>query len=138
LAPAVRGRYVASVQVACDLAEALAGRALYADAVHDLGRKGYGPSGRAWLASPLARRTLPLADESLELIDRDELRSPRHLDGLDVREDAPVEGRATDAERIGRLRAGVGEPLDARRLAHDRWRLRAPAFLLDAAASTAA
>jgi hypothetical protein len=47
-----------------------------------------------------------------------------HLDRFDEGQHAPVEGRATDAERVGRLRAGIGEPLDARRLADDHERRR--------------
>ena len=69
-----------------------------------------------------------LGEQSLELVDRDQLGSPWHLDRLDVGQDAPVEGRAAETERLGRLAAGVGEPLDERRLASDH-ALRRPARL---------
>ena len=59
----------------------------------------------------------PLGENALELVDGDEARAHVHVQGLDEGEDAPVEGRGTDAECLGRLASGVGEPLDAGRLA---------------------
>ena len=59
-----------------------------------------------------------LSEQSLQFVDRDQPRSPWHLDSLDQRQDAPVERRAANAERRGRLRAGVGEALDTRRLSN--------------------
>jgi hypothetical protein len=41
-----------------------------------------------------------LGDEPLELIDRDGLRSPRHLERLDERKQAAGERRRSDANRI--------------------------------------
>ena len=55
-------------------------------------------------------------DESFEFVGRDQSCAPGHLDRLDVWQDAPDKGGATDAERLGGLAAGVGEPLDTRRL----------------------
>ena len=49
----------------------------------------------------------------------------RHLDRLDKREHASVEGGAADAERLRRLRPAISEPLDVGRLANDdSWRRR--------------
>jgi hypothetical protein len=62
-------------------------------------------------------------EESLELVDRDQLRAPGHLDRLDVRENAASEGGAADAERFGGLGAGVREPLDALRPTNQGGRL---------------
>ncbi len=50
--------------------------------------------------------------------------------GGDVREHPPVEGGAAHAERLGRLGAGVGEPLHPGRLAHDYRRARVTALFL--------
>jgi hypothetical protein len=54
-------------------------------------------------ALALARRTSAFVDESLEFVGRDQERAPRHLDGLDVGEDAAVERGAADAECLGGL-----------------------------------
>jgi hypothetical protein len=60
-----------------------------------------------------------LGKHTLELVDGNQLRAPRHLDRLDQREDATVEGRPADAESCGCLRTRIGEPLDSRRLSND-------------------
>lgn len=60
-----------------------------------------------------------LGKHTLELVDGNQLRAPRHIERLDQREEAPVEGRSADAECRGRLRPRVREPLDARRFAND-------------------
>jgi len=49
---------------------------------------------------------------------------PRHRDGFDQRQYAPVERRAADAERICRVRSRVGQTFDTRRLADDDLRAR--------------
>jgi hypothetical protein len=56
---------------------------------------------------------------ALELVNRHEPSSPRHIDSLEQRERAPVEGRAAEAERLRGLSARVREPLDSLRLAHN-------------------
>src|SRR6266508_965790 len=87
----------------------------------------------------LARRTASLGDESLELVDRDELRPPRQLDLRDVGEEA-LERRRADAERLGRLRPCVGESLDPFGFArdHPRLPLGVAELLLDPTTQTAA
>ena len=63
-------------------------------------------------------------EESFEFVGRDQSCSPGHLDCLHVWQDASEKGGATDAERLGGLGAGVGEPLDTRRLPDDWLELR--------------
>lgn len=88
----------------------------------DLGRESRPAAGAL---GPLGRCAGLLSsggEQALELVDRDEAPARLQLDRLDQREDAPVEARGADPERLGRLRPRVGEPLDAGRLAHDRTR----------------
>jgi len=92
---------------------------LLTDARDDLVRKVRPPT---WTAGRWRRRASdlpPFDDKPLELVDRDEVRAPIHLQSLDERENAAVERRGTDAECLGRLGSRVGEPLDVSRLADD-------------------
>jgi hypothetical protein len=91
---------------------------LGADVVDEFRRDDARPSPLRPLSRRLSRPSL-LGDQSLELVDGDESRSPRHLDRLDQRQDASVERRAADSDGRGRLRARVGESLDMRLLAND-------------------
>jgi hypothetical protein len=71
---------------------------------------------------PGSSRSASFRNQAPQLVDRDESCAPRHLYGFNQWQDAPIEGGAADAERFRRLRARVGQPLDARRLAHDQRR----------------
>jgi hypothetical protein len=117
-----------------DLGKAFTGGALGADAVDEVWRKGCGPPRLCRRRPALARGPAPLGDQPLELVGWDQACAPRHFDRLDVREDAAVESRAADAKRLGRLGAGVGEPLDACRLADYRLRLLVAPVLFGATA----
>lgn len=110
--------YSVSVEIIRDLTKTLARGALREDVVHELGREDPRPP---WFRQPVSCSRWPTSfgDQSLELVDGDELRSPRHLNRLDKRQDSPVERRAADPERRGRLCAGVCEPLDVGCLAND-------------------
>src|SRR5437899_4642313 len=118
----MRPWYLVAVKARGDLAEALPGGAVAWDAPCDLGWDG-------WLASPRrrldsrSRGASPLSRESLELVDGNQAGAPGQLDRLDVREQA-AEGRAADAERLGGLAAGVGEPFHLGRFAHHHPRRR--------------
>jgi hypothetical protein len=85
----------------------------------DLTRTGSTRRYRARLAGPPTR-----SEESFKLVDRDQPCAPGHLDRLNVGEDPTDEGGTADAERFGGLAAGVGEPLDTRRLPDDWLELR--------------
>ena len=114
--------------------------ALDADPLYELWRQG---CGATWRRRPRSRSSRPplLRKESLQLVDGNEPRAPRHLDRLDERQDAPIEGGTTDAEGLGGLCAGVGKPHDPRRLAFNhqrtgrdlRWRWRMPLSFRDPA-----
>jgi hypothetical protein len=58
-----------------------------------------------------------LANEPLELGDRNEPLAPRRLDCADRGDEAAVNGRDADAERFGGLLAAVGEAVDLANLA---------------------
>jgi hypothetical protein len=83
------------------------------------------------LRSPRDRlRLLPPAwpaavfeNQSLELVDRDQLSAPRHLDQLDQGQHAPSERRWAYSECGSRLRTCVRQPLDTMRRAY-RWQWR--------------
>jgi hypothetical protein len=106
------------VEVSRDLTEAPSGLTLSANMVDDVGREDL-RSSLSCRRCGCASGSSPFRDESLELIDGDESRSPRHLDRLDQRQDSVVERRAAHSQRRGRLRAGVGEALYTRRLSND-------------------
>jgi len=128
------------VQAGCDLTETLAGGVLSPDAAHDIKRKGCRASKCGWRPPSFPSPGPPLSSDTLELVDRDQPRAPWHLDRLEERQHAAGERRAADAEGLGRLRARVGESLDALCLADDsrrpgrrRKRRRRPlAFRLEA------
>lgn len=111
-------RCLAVVEVARDLSQASAGGTLRPDVADEVGREGPWSSGFCRLRSSSSWPP-PFGDQSLELVHRNQAGSPGHLDRLDQREDAAVERRAADAEGLGRLCAGVREPLDAGCLAND-------------------
>jgi len=124
-------RYFLGGELARDLSEAAAGGVLGADSVDDIGRDDGGASkSRAGLRLR-SGKLAALCEQPLQLVDRNQKRAPRHLDELDEWHDPPVEGRAADAECLGRLRARIREALDTGRVAHvnvrrlgssDRWR----------------
>lgn len=62
-------------------------------------------------------------EQPLKLIDGDEDLAGRRVDRVDVGQDPPREGGGADAERPGRLGAGVAETLDAGCVTHDDKRL---------------
>lgn len=94
-------------------------RALVTDARDDLARETRRPT-RARRAPAFCSRLLPsFGQEALELVDRDEPATRACLDRLDIGQDAPVECGGADAERLGRLRPRIGEPLDEGRLEDD-------------------
>src|SRR5204862_6020993 len=107
---AVCRRRAAGVQLGGDRSEALARCAVVPDLSEELGRKCPRASGSRWLRSP-SRGAPPLCEQPLELVDRDELRTPGQLDDLKERPE-PVARRATDPERPRRLAAGLAAPLD--------------------------
>lgn len=114
---AVRCRDPVGVEARGDLAEGPTSGALVADALRDLGWDGRFASPRRWLKSRSCYPS-PLDGQPLEFIDRDQLGTPWQLDRVDVRQQATERG-AADAERVGSLGAGVGEPLDMVGLAYD-------------------
>jgi len=108
-----------SVELAGDLTQTPAGAVLGPDALDDAGgERGWPPRICPALLS-LSSRPASFRKQALQLVDRDLSGSPRHLDRLDQGQDASVEGGAADTERFRRLRACVGEALDAGRLADD-------------------
>jgi hypothetical protein len=114
----LRGWNAVGVELAGDLAQAVAGgvRGLdsFDDVIGELARAASGLVG--W--TPVGRATM-FGEESLEFVGRDQSCTPGHLDRVHVWENAPEQGGATDAERLGCLAAGVREPLDTRRLLDD-------------------
>ena len=113
------------VEVARDFGEALAGGALAADAVRDFRCECRGPAG--WRRLRLLSGRPPLfCEQPLQLVDGNQPRASGHLERLDQRQYAPVEGGATDAECRGCLGAGVGESLKACCFADDRQRRGRP------------
>jgi len=96
-------RHLVGGELARDLTETAAGGVLGPDSVDDVGRDLGGASGpRSWLRLR-SSRLAALCEQPLQLVDRNQERAPRHLDQLDEWQDAPVEGRAADAECFGRL-----------------------------------
>jgi len=116
--PLVRGRYPVGVKATRDLAEAPPGRVLHPNPPNNLN-----PHDRRTPASDrhssLLRRTPALSKQTLELVDRDQARTPRHLERLHTRQNATDEGRAAHPERRRRLAAGVGESFHMACLAQD-------------------
>lgn len=118
----MRGRYLIGGELARDLSETAAGGVLGPDSVDDVGRDLGGASGPPHGLRLRSSRLAALCEQPLQLVDWNQTRAPRHLDRLDEWEDAPVEGRAADAECFGRLRSRVRESLDARGFALDHVR----------------
>lgn len=110
---AMRRRHLIAIEPARNLTQAFASGVLVPDPVDDARRnRGPAPWARPWLL-PCSSRSASLCNQALQLVDRNESRAPRHLNGLNQREDASVEGGAADPERFRRLRARTGQPLDA-------------------------
>jgi hypothetical protein len=95
-----------------DLAEALASRVCGIDSFDHRFENLPRAASECWCGARLAG-PLAFGEEAFELVDRYQLRAPRHLDRLDIREDSPNEGGGADAERLGGMATRVGEPLDA-------------------------
>jgi hypothetical protein len=111
------------VEFAGDLAQAEAGSVCGLDSFNDrigeLPRTALDLHGWASVGWPTM-----FGDESFEFVGRNQSCAPGHLDRLHVWQDAPEKGGTTDAERFGGLAAGVGEPLNTRRLSDDWLSLR--------------
>ena len=119
LAPALRGRDMFSVELARDLAQALALGVSSADVSNQLGRESRPSTGPRSLANS---RRLPALDEvALELGDWDQPCTPFRLHCCDRRDDTAIERCEAYTDRIGGLLARVGEPLDPLREL-DVWR----------------
>jgi hypothetical protein len=115
----VRCRYLVSVEPARDLTQTLGSGVLGLDPLADaLRNRDRATRTRAGLRLA-SGRPASFPDHALQLVDRDQSCTPRHLDRLNQRQDASVEGGAADAECFRGLCARVGEPLDACRLADD-------------------
>lgn len=99
-----------TVELARDLAQALALRVCSADAGDQLGRNRRLSTGPRRLADSC--HLLALDEVTLELGDWDQPCTPFRLHCRDCRDDAAVERGETDADRLGGLLACVGEPLD--------------------------
>jgi hypothetical protein len=113
LRAAMGGRRLARVQVAGDLADALASRTLSLNVTDECVWDGARSSRRTRLQAPSGRPP-SLSGEALECIDGNESRAPGHVDGLEQGQHPPVEGGAAHPERRGRLRPRVGESVDIR------------------------
>jgi hypothetical protein len=123
LPAALCGWDILGVQFAGNLAQAAAGGVRGLDSFDDV--IGELPRAALNLRSWASVGWLTMfGDESFEFVGRDESCAPGHLDRLHVWQDAPEKGGATDAERLGGLATGVGEPLDTRRLPDDWLELR--------------
>lgn len=99
-----------SVELARDLAQALALGVSSADASNHFGRNPRLSTGPRGLAGSC--RLLALDEVALELGDWDQPCAPFRLHGRDCRDDAAIERGEADADRLGGLLACVGEPLD--------------------------
>src|SRR6266542_1566805 len=108
------GWRLAGVEVADDLAKAFTRGVRGLDAFRELGRNGGGSSLRLRLSAPSSWPS-SVRHKPLELVDRNEPRPPRQVDGLHQRQHPPVEGGATYPERLGSLCPRIGESLDLRR-----------------------
>jgi hypothetical protein len=115
----VRCRNPFGGEFARDAGEAPAGGMAVADSVDDIGWNPGGAAARRLGLRLRPRRSAMLGNQSLELVDGNEFRSPGHFDRLDQREDAAVERRAAHSERRSSLCARIDESLDTRRLSND-------------------
>jgi hypothetical protein len=140
----MRRRLVLIRKSARDLAQAPAGDVFGSDSLNDVGRDSCSTPSRGVRLCLLASCATVFGDHTLELVNGNQLRAPRHLDRLDQREDATVEGRPADPECRCRLRSRVGEPLGPGRLSNHPGRRGGPtssrrmSLLLLASASQAA
>lgn len=115
----MRRRDTVVCERARDLGEAAAARVLKPDALDDLPRKGWRPTGGAarWAA---AGGLAVLVQQAHELGTGDESLAPGELDGLDRRHDVAVDRRDAHPERFGSLAARIGESLDLQSLSEFR------------------
>jgi hypothetical protein len=113
------------VELARDLGEASTSGALSANPVRYYRCDCRGPADRRRLRVSSCRPPL-LCEEPLQLVDRNQPRTPGHLERLDQGQYAPVEGGAADPKCLGCLCSGVGKSLNACCLADDRWRRGRP------------
>lgn len=111
MAAALRGRDLFGVELARDLAQALAVGVPSMDLSDQFGRQSRLSTGPRRLASS-SRRLPALGEVTLELGDWDQPCTPFRLDCFDCRDDAAIERCETDADRLGGLLARVGESLD--------------------------
>ena len=118
LRAAMGGRPLARVEVAGDLTDALAVRMLFPNVTHEFVWDGGRSSRRRRLRAP-SGAPASLFDEPLELVDRNEPRTPGHVDGLEQRQHPAVEGGAAHPERLGGLRPRVGQSVDVRCVTND-------------------
>ena len=110
LASALRGRDMFSVELARDLAQALALDVSSADARSQLrGNPRFTTGPRD---SAQSRRLPTLGKVTLELGDWDQPCTPLRPHRCDCRDDAAIERCEADADRFGGLLARVGESLD--------------------------
>ena len=114
----MRCRYFLCVEIVCDLPEALASGARRADPFYEFRSYQRRPTRSETLRTRLWR-SAALLDQALELIDRNQPRSPGHLDRLDMRQHTTDEGRAAHAESRRGLRACVCKSLDTLNLTDD-------------------
>jgi hypothetical protein len=91
--------------------EAPTARILEFDPVDDFLRQRRHPAGGASTRAS-TRRLEVLPNESLELSDGNEPLSPRRLDRAHSGDEAAINRRDANAERLGSLLAAVGEALD--------------------------
>ena len=99
-----------SVELARDLAHALALGVSSADVSDQLGREPRLSTGPRSLSN--SRHLPALGEVTLELSDWDQPSTPLRLHCCDSRDDATIKRCEADADRLGGLLARVGEPLD--------------------------
>ena len=110
LAATLRGRDLFSIELARDLAQALASGVSSSEVSDQLGRESRLATGTSGL--PTSRRLPTLDEVTLELGDWDQPCTPFRLHCFDCRDDAAIERCEADADRFGGLLARVGESLD--------------------------
>jgi hypothetical protein len=100
------------IQTSRDLGERQTLGPLIADPSRDVGRERRSPARTHTASGASPRRFSPFDQEPLELVDRDEPRSPLRTDGRDRRDHTAVERGETHAECLGGLLPGVCETSD--------------------------
>jgi hypothetical protein len=107
----VRGRDTVRIERLGDLAETPTARILQLDPIDDARRQRRRPARRPLLRAS-TRRLEVLPNESLELCDGNEPLTPRRLDRAHSGDEAAIDRRDANAERLGSLLAAVGEAID--------------------------